>query len=114
ELESQFGSPVYKRIDAPATPAQKALLLKLSPDMMTASHLAGDPIIAKITHAPGNNAPIGGLKVATTHAWFAARPSGTEDIYKVYLESFKGSEHLQKVEEEALSLIGGIFKQAGL
>jgi phosphoglucomutase len=114
ELESQFGSPVYKRIDGPATPAQKTLLLKLAPDMMTASHLAGDPIIAKITHAPGNNAPIGGLKVATEYAWFAARPSGTEDIYKIYLESFKGAEHLQKVEEEAVWLISKIFKQAGL
>ena len=114
ELESKFGSPVYKRIDAPATPAQKALLLKLSADMMTTSHLAGDPIIARITHAPGNNAAIGGLKVATEYAWFAARPSGTEDIYKIYLESFKGPEHLQKVEEEALSLISNIFKQAGI
>ncbi len=114
ELESKFGSPEYKRIDAPATPAQKALLLKLSPEMMTASQLAGDPIIAKTTQAPGNYAPIGGLKVATAYAWFAARPSGTEDIYKIYLESFKGPEHLQKVEEEALSLISGMFKQAGL
>ena len=114
ELELKFGSPVYKRIDAPATSAQKALLLKLSPEKMTASHLAGDPIIAKITQAPGNYAPIGGLKVATAYAWFAARPSGTEDIYKIYMESFKGPEHLQKVEEEALSLISGIFKQAGL
>lgn len=114
ELELKFGSPAYKRIDAPATPAQKALLLKLSPEMMTASHLAGDPIIAKTTQAPGNYAPIGGLKVATAYAWFAARPSGTEDIYKIYLESFKGAEHLQKVEEEALWLISNIFKQAGL
>jgi phosphoglucomutase len=82
--------------------------------MVTASQLAGDPILSKITHAPGNNAAIGGLKVATANAWFAARPSGTEDIFKVYLESFKGPEHLQKVEEEAVSLIQKVFKQAGL
>jgi phosphoglucomutase len=114
ELENQYGRPVYKRIDAAANPAQKSLLQKLSADMVTASQLAGDPILSKITHAPGNNAAIGGLKVATANAWFAARPSGTEDIFKVYLESFKGPEHLQKVEEEAVSLIQKVFKQAGL
>jgi len=114
ELELKFGSPVYKRIDAPATAAQKELLRTLSPDMMKETQLGGDPIISKITRAPGNDALIGGLKVATEYAWFAARPSGTEDIYKIYLESFKGPEHLQKVEEEALRLISNIFKQAGL
>jgi phosphoglucomutase len=114
ELENQFGRPAYKRIDAPATPAQKTVLQNLSADMVTASQLAGDPIIAKMTHAPANNAPIGGLKVATSNAWFAARPSGTEDVFKVYLESFKGADHLEKVEEEALALIQKVFKVAGL
>ncbi|HSE43303.1 MAG TPA: phosphoglucomutase (alpha-D-glucose-1,6-bisphosphate-dependent) [Acidobacteriota bacterium] len=114
ELEEQFGRPAYKRIDAPATPAQKTVLQNLSADMVTASHLAGDPIISKMTHAPANNAPIGGLKVVTTNAWFAARPSGTEDVFKVYLESFKGADHLQQVQEEALELIQKVFKLSGL
>ena len=114
ELESQFGRPAYKRIDAPATPKQKTVLQHLSADMVTTSQLAGEPIISKMTHAPANNAAIGGLKVATANAWLAARPSGTEDIFKIYMESFKGPEHLQKVEEEALELIHKVFKQAGL
>jgi len=112
ELVARFGSPEYKRLDAPANPAQKLLLSQLSSDQVTATDLAGDTITAKITHASGH--PIGGLKVVTDSAWFAARPSGTEDIYKIYLESFKGKEHLQKVEEEALALIQNIFRQAGL
>jgi phosphoglucomutase len=114
ELENHFGRPAYKRIDAPASPAQKTVLQNLSADMVTTSELAGDPIITKMTHAPANHAPIGGLKVATQNAWFAARPSGTEDVFKVYLESFKGPDHLEKVEEEALSLIQKVFKLAGL
>jgi phosphoglucomutase len=114
DLEGRFGKPSYIRIDAPATPEQKAILKKLSPDMVTAHELAGEQIIAKLTRAPANNAEIGGLKVITQNGLFAARPSGTEDIYKIYLESFKGLDHLQKVEEETLWLIGNIFKQAGL
>ncbi|HEY7161609.1 MAG TPA: phosphoglucomutase (alpha-D-glucose-1,6-bisphosphate-dependent), partial [Acidobacteriota bacterium] len=114
ELEAQFGSSTYKRIDVPATPQQKTVLHNLSPDMVTTSELAGDPIISKITHTPANNAPIGGLKVSTANAWFAARPSGTENIFKVYLESLKGSGHLEKVQEEAFALIQKVFKTAGL
>jgi phosphoglucomutase len=114
ELEAQFGSPSYKRVDVPATPQQKTVLQKLSPDMVTTSELAGDPIISKMTHAPANNAAIGGLKVATVNAWFAARPSGTENIYKVYMESIKGPEHLQRVEEEAFALVQKVFKSVGL
>jgi len=105
DLEQNFGSPVYERIDAPATPEQKAALKKLSPDMVTARELAGEPIKAKLTHAPGNNAPIGGLKVVTENGWFAARPSGTEDIYKIYAESFKGEDHLNQIKEEALAIV---------
>jgi phosphoglucomutase len=114
ELESQFGSAAYKRIDVPATPQQKSVLQNLSPDMVTTSELAGDPIISKITHTPANNAAIGGLKVSTANAWFAARPSGTENIFKVYLESIKGADHLSKVEQEAFALIEKVFKLAGL
>ena len=101
ELESAFGDPAYQRVDAPATPAQKAALGKLDGDAITATELAGEPITAKLSHAPGNGAAIGGLKVATEHAWFAARPSGTEDVYKIYAESFRGPEHLAEVQEEA-------------
>jgi phosphoglucomutase len=93
ELTAEFGTPYYTRIDAPATPEQKAKLGKLSPEAVTASTLAGEPITAKLTRAPGNNAPIGGLKVVTASGWFAARPSGTENIYKIYAESFKDSAH---------------------
>ena len=104
-LEAQFGSPVYERSDAPATPAQKAVLKNLSPEMVTASQLAGEAITAKLTNAPGNNAAIGGLKVVTENGWFAARPSGTEDIYKIYAESFKGKEHLRQIQEEAEQIV---------
>ena len=104
-LEAQFGSPVYERSDAPATPAQKAVLKNLSPEMVTASELAGEAITAKLTKAPGNNAAIGGLKVVTENGWFAARPSGTEDIYKIYAESFKGSDHLRQIQEEAEQIV---------
>ncbi len=112
ELKEKFGNPVYERIDAPATTEQKAVLKELSPDMVTATQLAGEPIIAKLTHAPGNNAPIGGLKVVAENGWFAARPSGTEEIYKVYAESFKGKAHLERIKEEALAMVNAAFKSA--
>ncbi len=105
ELEEQFGSSAYQRVDAPATPAQKAALAKLSPAAVTATELAGEPITAKLSHAPGNGAAIGGLKVVTDDAWFAARPSGTEDVYKLYAESLRGPEHLAKVQEEARAVV---------
>lgn len=105
ELEAEFGSSAYQRVDAPATPAQKAQLAKLSPDAVTATELAGEPITAKLSHAPGNGAPIGGLKVQTEHAWFAARPSGTEDVYKLYAESLRGPEHLREVLSEARGVV---------
>ncbi len=105
ELTRRFGSPLYTRIDAPATPEQKAMLKKLSPEMVTATTLAGEPILAKLTKAPGNNAAIGGLKVVAANGWFAARPSGTENIYKIYAESFKDEEHLQAIVAEAQNIV---------
>ncbi len=104
-LTKELGEPVYERIDAPATPEQKAVLSKLSPEQVKATELAGDKITAMLTKAPGNDAAIGGLKVVTEHGWFAARPSGTEDVYKLYAESFKGKEHLKRIQEEAQALI---------
>ena len=109
ELTEQYGAPVYQRIDAPADREQKAALKKLSPAQVTAESLAGDPITAKLTEAPGNGAPIGGLKVTTDRAWFAARPSGTEDVYKIYAESFVDEEHLKLVQREAKSLVDGVI-----
>ena len=105
ELEAEFGASAYQRVDAPATPAQKATLAKLSPDAVTATELAGEPITAKLSHAPGNGAAIGGLKAQTEHAWFAARPSGTEDVYKLYAESLRGPEHLAAVQAEARAVV---------
>jgi phosphoglucomutase len=105
ELEAEFGASAYQRVDAPASPTQKATLSKLSPDAVTATELAGEPITAKLSHAPGNGAAIGGLKVQTEHAWFAARPSGTEDVYKLYAESLRGPEHLAEVQEEARAVV---------
>ena len=105
ELEQAFGSSAYQRVDAPATPEQKATLGKLSPDAVTATTLAGEDITAKLSHAPGNGAAIGGLKVQTEHAWFAARPSGTEDVYKLYAESLRGPEHLAEVQAEARAVV---------
>ena len=106
ELEAQFGECVSDRVDAQATPAQKSLLGKLSPQQVTSKELAGEPIRSILTQAPGNGAAIGGLKVIADHGWFAARPSGTEDIYKVYAESFSGPEHLQRVLVEAQGIVG--------
>jgi phosphoglucomutase len=105
DLTAQHGHPAYARIDAPANREQKAKLAKLSPDDVTATSLAGEPIRAKLTQAPGNGAPIGGLKVTTDSAWFAARPSGTEDVYKIYAESFRGAEHLAQVQDEARQVV---------
>lgn len=114
DLEAQFGATAYSRMDAEANAAQKKVLSNLSPELVTATTLAGEPILAKLTRAPGNNEPIGGLKVVTENAWFAARPSGTEDVYKIYAESFKGPEHLQQVMTEAREVVGAAFKAAGL
>ncbi|MEU0506491.1 phosphoglucomutase (alpha-D-glucose-1,6-bisphosphate-dependent) [Nocardia sp. NPDC005998] len=106
ELEKRYGSPAYARIDAAATPEQKALLAKLTPDMITTKEIAGEPITAVLTRARGNGAPLGGLKVTTENAWFAARPSGTEDKYKIYAESFQGPEHLAQVQAAAEEVVG--------
>ncbi len=108
ELTDRFGAPSYRRIDAPASPAQKAALGRLSPSDVTAKTLAGDPITAILTRAPGNDAPIGGLKVVTANGWFAARPSGTENVAKVYAESFRGDDHLTKLLEEAQALVASV------
>ena len=110
ELTEEFGTPYYKRIDAPATPEQKARLEKLSPTAVKESSLAGEPITAKLTSAPGNNAPIGGLKVASASGWFAARPSGTEDIYKIYAESFKDEAHLDAIVDEAQQIVNNALQ----
>jgi phosphoglucomutase len=112
-LTERFGDPVYERKDAPATPKQKSILKKLSPEQVTATSLAGEPIVAKLTRAPGNGAPLGGLKVTTENGWFAARPSGTEDVYKIYAESFKGSAHLAQIQEEAQAIVSATLAAAG-
>ncbi|MBO1438230.1 phosphoglucomutase (alpha-D-glucose-1,6-bisphosphate-dependent) [Meiothermus sp. CFH 77666] len=114
DLEARFGSSAYTRIDAEANSAQKKALANLSPEMVTATELAGEPIRAKLTRAPGNNEPIGGLKVVTENAWFAARPSGTEDVYKIYAESFKGEAHLERVLIEAREVVNAAFRAAGV
>jgi phosphoglucomutase len=111
-LTEQFGAPIYERIDAPADTAQKAALKNLSPEDVDASELAGEPIRAKLTRAPGNDAPIGGLKVVTDNGWFAARPSGTENVYKIYTESFTGPEHLARIQQEAKSIVDRVFARA--
>ncbi len=108
ELTDRFGAPAYRRVDAPATPDQKAVLARLSPSDVTASTLAGDPITSILTRAPGNDAPIGGLKVATDNGWFAARPSGTENVAKVYAESWRGEAHLERLLEEAQALVASV------
>ena len=112
DLTRELGAPVYARIDAPASAAQKAALLKLSPQDVPATTLAGDPIQSMLTTAPGNGAGIGGLKVVTEQGWFAARPSGTEDVYKLYAESFRGSEHLQRIQHEAQAILTAAFAGA--
>ncbi len=105
-LIERYGDPAYARVDAPASREQKAVLGKLSPDQVTATELAGEPVTAKLTSAPGNGAAIGGLKVTTGSGWFAARPSGTEDVYKIYAESFRGPEHLAQIQSEARDVVG--------
>ena len=100
-----LGNPDYTRVDAPATAAERAVLGRLAPEAVTASTLAGEPITARLTRAPGNGAPIGGLKVVAENCWFAARPSGTEDIYKIYAESFNGPAHLDQVLREARDIV---------
>lgn len=105
DLTEQFGDPAYQRVDAPATPDQKAVLKALSGDSIAATELAGEPIIARLSEAPGNGAAIGGVKIVSENAWFAARPSGTEDVYKIYAESFKGPEHLKQVQAEAKAIV---------
>ena len=109
ELTATYGAPVYARVDAPANREQKARLAKLSAEQVSATELAGEPIIAKLTAAPGNGAPIGGLKVTTANGWFAARPSGTEDVYKIYAESFLGSEHLAQVQQAAREVVNTVI-----
>jgi phosphoglucomutase len=113
ELTREFGAPAYERIDAPATKEQKAALSRLSPSRVSADTLAGERIEAMLTTAPGNGAPIGGLKVVTANGWFAARPSGTEDVYKLYAESFRGPDHLRRIQEEAQALIGRVLGTPG-
>ena len=110
ELTARYGDPAYQRIDAPATPEQKAKLGKLSSGQVTAKELAGEPIVQVLTNAPGNGAPIGGLKVATQNGWFAARPSGTEDVYKIYAESFTGEPHLRQIQAEAKALVDSVLQ----
>lgn len=110
ELTAEYGTPSYARVDAPADRDQKARLAKLSPDAVTATELAGEPITAKLTAAPGNEAPLGGLKVTTANAWFAARPSGTEDVYKIYAESFNGPEHLAEVQKTAREVVNQVIE----
>jgi phosphoglucomutase len=113
KLIQQHGDPAYARVDAPADREQKAVLAKLSPEQVKATELAGEPIVATLTRAPGNDAAIGGLKVVTENAWFAARPSGTEDVYKIYAESFRGPEHLAQVQDAARELVTEALDGAG-
>jgi phosphoglucomutase len=114
ELTGRFGAPIYERLDAPATTARKKALSGLSPGMVAADTLAGEKITAKLTAAPGNGASIGGLKVTTENGWFAARPSGTEDVYKIYAESFLGADHLKRLQAEARQIVDAAFAAAGV
>jgi phosphoglucomutase len=109
-LTSEFGMPYYERIDAPATPAQKNLLKALSPDKLAIKDLAGDPVRAVLTAAPGNGQSFGGIKVVTDNGWFAARPSGTEDVYKIYAESFRSESHLRQIQDDAQRAIDAAFR----
>jgi len=110
ELAAALGAPVYARVDAPATPAEKAILKKLSPAAVAATQLAGEAIEAKLTRAPGNGAEIGGLKVVAASGWFAARPSGTEDVYKIYAESFRDEAHLARILDEARAIVSAALR----
>ena len=110
EQVARYGRPYYKRIDVPCEPEQKAVLKGLSPEAVHGDSLAGDAITRILTNAPGNNAPIGGLKVETANGWFAARPSGTENVYKIYLESFVSEEHVDLLEADAKALVGSVLK----
>jgi phosphoglucomutase len=112
EIEESLGRSFYERIDVPASPEQKAALEKLSPKDIKAKDLAGEPILSKLTRAPCNDAEIGGLKAVTEGGWFAVRPSGTEDICKLYAESFRGEKHLKSIQEEAVAIVGAAFKTA--
>jgi phosphoglucomutase len=112
DLVARFGDPAYARVDAPATSEEKAVLARLSPEQVSATTLAGETITATLTAAPGNGAPIGGLKVCTQSGWFAARPSGTEDVYKIYAESFRGPDHLALIQEEARGVVTEALRRA--
>src|SRR5690606_19163393 len=113
ELVEEFGDPAYERTDAVATTEQKAALGRLTASAIAATELAGEPITAKLSEAPGNGAAVGGVKVVTESAWFAARPSGTEDVYKIYAESFRGSEHLRRVQAEAKVIVDAALAPQG-
>jgi len=110
-LIDKHGAPVYERTDAPASRAQKDILKNLTPDQIKADDLADDPIIDILTHAPGNDAAIGGIKITSEYGWFAARPSGTEEIYKIYAESFRGKSHLQQIMDQAKELVSRVFEE---
>jgi phosphoglucomutase len=111
-IADRLGDPAYARIDAPATRAQKAQLAKLSPAQVDVAELAGEPVQARLTRAPGNDEPLGGIKVITESGWFAARPSGTEDVYKLYAESFQGPGQLARIQEEAQHILDGVLKES--
>jgi phosphoglucomutase len=108
-LTTRLGDPAYARVDAPASREQKAVLAKLSPDQVSAAELAGEPVLARLTTAPGNGEPLGGIKVVTESGWFAARPSGTEDVYKLYAESFRGAGHLARIQAEAREILAAVL-----
>jgi phosphoglucomutase len=112
ELIREFGEPLFERIDAPATPEQKKLLSRLTPQQVLCKDLAGETIQSILTEAPGNGVAIGGLKVIAEHGWFAARPSGTEEVYKIYAESFCGADHLRRIQEQAQTIVGAAFAAA--
>jgi phosphoglucomutase len=113
-LTDRFGAPVYERIDAPASSAQKDVLKNLTGERIGATELAGEPITSSISHAPGNNQAIGGVKVAARSGWFAARPSGTENVYKIYAESFIGEDHLRRIQDDARAIVARAFAVAGV